>query len=166
MPRKLNRAQQQELERDAEENAAFYGNQIGTLDEEYPVRKSIPIHAPTPSPSPAPEKPLPDLREFDPQDQQELMTLLDDYQILKEQADAIEARMKRIKTQVADHCEAYHAPGLAYDNVRVHYRGMTTKSTLDKGLLLLNGCPAEAIAASYKEGSPFLDMTIRVLKGD
>lgn len=38
------------------------------------------------------------------------------------------------------------------------------RKTLDKGLLLENGCPPEAIAASYKEGKPFTTRTFRNLR--
>jgi hypothetical protein len=167
MPRKISRALQAERAKDAEVEAEFYGQQLGTLYEEAPVRKSTPIMRPAEfdvaAKAPKADS-LPDIREFDHADTVECASLLEEYAIYKEQADACEKRMKRIKEQLRDHCESYGTGGMRSGSLAVYYRGMVTRKTLDKTLLLENGCPLEALEASYREGTPFLDMSIRAIK--
>lgn len=88
--------------------------------------------------------------------------LLKEAKSLKTRVDKDEDRLKEIKMALTEVAELHDLRGFRLGKVAFEYSGYQTRRSLDKGLLVENGCPPEAIDLSYKETEPFLSAKIVV----
>jgi hypothetical protein len=83
--------------------------------------------------------------------------LLTEAQELKARMDKESERLGEIKEALVGICSAFELAGLRWGQIGLVYNGLSSKRTLDKGLLLENGVTADQIKASYKEGKPYVN---------
>lgn len=77
---------------------------------------------------------------------------------------ALKEERRDIKTKVVALGKKYDLPGFCWGPFVVYCRGMATRTSLSaekvKEMMLLNGIPAEELAACYTESDPFPDVRI------
>lgn len=79
----------------------------------------------------------------------------------QEEQKAIESSRSEIKRQLSRLLAENDAPdGARWNSWCVYITRGKTRRTLDKTLLVLNGCPASVIEQSYKESKPYDDVRV------
>jgi hypothetical protein len=83
---------------------------------------------------------------------------------LQGQAEEVAAARAEVKEELASIGLADQrvaaAGGMRWGTLACYCNGAATKRTLNKQLLVENGCPAEVVAASYKDSKPYLDLRV------
>jgi hypothetical protein len=162
------RARQQ----DAEEQAAGYGPITVTRQGKIDFEEDFLPEGPKPSKPAAnvtaklrdSELPVISAMEYD--DMDAAKGLIEEAVMYQEQLAAATEGMKFTKERLAALAQAYGMKnGMRYGQTAIRVQLGQTRKTLDKGLLMLNGCPAEAIEASYKDSKPFDVVTVVDLSG-
>ena len=103
---------------------------------------------------------FPLIADFAPPDQVEALRLMEEDVAYQEQEEAVKKARRDIKDGLARIAKAYSVAGMRWGSLVVYYSGSKTKKTLDKTLLVENGCPADVIAASYRESAPWEDVRV------
>jgi len=161
------RARQQ----DAEEQAAGYGNYPEVLEETVAIR-GVTMQAVDPANgrpttlAKLRDSELPVISAMEYDDMDAAKGLIEEAVMYQEQLAAATEGMKFTKERLAALAQAYGMKnGMRYGQTAIRVQLGQTRKTLDKGLLMLNGCPAEAIEASYKDSKPFDVVTVVDLSG-
>lgn len=145
------RARQQ----DADEQAAHYPADSEGIDV---VRKSA---AASTVPAKLKDSELPVISAMEYDDMDTAKGLIEEAVMLKEQADAVKEARDLVNERLASLAQAYGMKhGMRHGQTAIRMQFGQTRKSLDKGMLLLNGCPAEAIAKSYKDSKPFDVVTV------
>lgn len=156
MPRRnTNPAAMRSRQQDADDNAAHY-----PLTGDPPT---IPASKPTSAvvPDKVRDSDLPVISAMDYDDMDQAKMLIEEAVMYQEQIAAATEAMKFTKERLAALAVAYGMKsGMRYGQTAIRVQLGQTRKSLDKGLLMLNGCPPEAIERSYKDSKPFDVVTV------
>ena len=137
------------------------------LDLKTPLTpKPTPTTAATPARTTGAYKPptkadsFPAVTQFGAEDAAEAVRLMDEDVAYQEQEEAVKKARRDIKDGLAYIAKKYRVDGMQHGSLVVYYSGSKTRKTLDKTLLVENGCPADVVAASYKESKPWEDVRV------
>ena len=78
----------------------------------------------------------------------------------------LNSREEKLKADLNKLRDEAGRPGFRYGSLTFQSIRVSGKRTLDKMLLLENGCPIRVLEASYKEGKPSLHIVFRNLDHD
>ena len=150
----------------AEEQAAHYpaeGRPGNAIDDDPVFDRRADRKGPTAAPPAVKLKDseLPVISAMDYDDMDQARTLIEEAVMYQEQIAAATDAMKFTKERLAALAQAYEMKnGMRYGQTAIRIQFGQTRRTLDKGLLLLNKCPADAIEKSMKEGRPYDVVTV------
>jgi hypothetical protein len=111
----------------------------------------------------SPLKSLPNVTTLKNEMRQKVMNLMDLLAEVVEQRIQISIREDELKDQLEALQKEAATPGFRYGNLIFRVEQVAGRKTLDKMLLLENGCPISALNASYKEGKPSTRCTFKDL---
>ncbi len=111
-------------------------------------------------PTPTKADSFPEVSSFAREDAERVNTLIDEDLAYQEQEAAVKEARKAVKAELIGLARKYETGGMRAGSVVVYYEAGKTKRTLDRTLLVENGCPADVVAASYRESAPWEEVRV------
>ena len=99
-------------------------------------------------------KHLPTIADLDTAQRLEIMNLMEELETVVEQRRALAVREDHLKDELERWQKELKKPGFRHGWLIFRSEVTAGRKTLDKLLLLENGCPAHVLNESYKTGSP------------
>jgi hypothetical protein len=104
---------------------------------------------------------LPSVTELKPDVRAKVMALMDELADVTVEANRLNTREAQLKKQLDTLRDEAGQPGFRYANLSFQAIRVSGRRTLDKWMLLENGCPSRVLDASYKEGKPSLRLIFK-----